>query len=166
MDSNKSTFTAQLNFNPFCYNVNEVQSSKKRTKLFEYFRNKIAPKGILFLRETHSNKEEEKKWCDDLNGQIHFSHGKTNSCGVLIAFLGVPNYYVKSEISDNAGRILILEVEIDGIYFLLVNFYNANTETEQLKIIQNLSTLLNNLSIIMIKMLYLRVTSIVSLIEN
>ena len=61
---------------------------------------------------------------------------------MLIAFLGVPNYYVKSEISDNAGRILILEVEIDGIDFLLVNFYNANTETEQLKIIQNLSTLL------------------------
>ena len=136
MDSNKSTFTAQLNFNFFCYNVNRVQSSKKRTKLFEYFRNKIAPKGILFLQETHCNKEEEKKWCDDLKGQIHFS------CRVLIAFLGVPNYYIKNEISENAGRFLILEVEIDGIDFLLVNFYNANTETEQLKIIQNLSTLL------------------------
>ena len=61
MHSNKSTFTAQLNFNLFCYNVNGVQSSKKRTKLFEYFRNKVAAKGILFLQETHSNKEEEKK---------------------------------------------------------------------------------------------------------
>ena len=122
--------------------MNGVESSKKCTKLFEYFRSKIAPKGILFLQETHSNKEEEKKMCDDLKGQIHFSHSKTNSCGVLIAFLGVPNYYFKSEISDNAGRILILEVEIDGIDFLLVNFYNANTETEQLKITQNLSTLL------------------------
>ena len=59
---------------------------------------------------------------------------------MLIAFLVVPNYYVKSEISDDAGRILILEVEIDVKDFLLVNFYNANTETEQLKIIQNIST--------------------------
>ena len=60
MDSNKSAFTVQLNFNLFCYNVIGVQSSKKRTKLFEYFRNKIAPKGILFLQETDSNKEEKK----------------------------------------------------------------------------------------------------------
>ena len=50
MDSNKSTFTAQLIFILFCYNVNGVQSSKKRTKLFEYFKNKITPKGILFLQ--------------------------------------------------------------------------------------------------------------------
>ena len=42
--------------------------------------------------------------------------------------------------SDNSGRILILDVKIDDLTLILINFYNANTEKEQ---INTLNTLLN-----------------------
>ena len=48
-----------------------MQFSRKR--VFEYFRNKIAPKGILFLQETHSSAETEKQWNGRFKGQLYFS---------------------------------------------------------------------------------------------
>ena len=33
---------------------------------------------------------------------------------------------------DNLGRILEIEVKIDDSVFVLINIYNANTESEQL----------------------------------
>ena len=63
----------------------------------------------------------------------------TNFCGVLIAFLGDTAFTVKAEVNDNNGRILIPETKIDGTENLLVNSYNANTESEQLKTLKTLS---------------------------
>ena len=113
--------------------------------MFEYFKTKIDPKGILFLQETHSSIEIEKKWNDEFNGQLFFSHGKTNSCGVVIAFYGNINYSVQKQLIDSEGRILILEVEIENENYLLINLYNANTEIEQLKTLNILSTLLEQI---------------------
>ena len=36
-----------------------------------------------------------------------FSHGKTNSCDVLVGFYGSTNYSDKKRLSDNNGRILV-----------------------------------------------------------
>ena len=49
----KKQFNRQLNFNFLTNNEKGLQSSKKRVKIFACFRNKVAPKGILFLQETH-----------------------------------------------------------------------------------------------------------------
>ena len=49
LDIIKEQFNRQLNFNFLTNNVKGLQSSKKRVKIFEYFRNKVAPKGILFF---------------------------------------------------------------------------------------------------------------------
>ena len=49
MDATNSNFL----FN----NVKGLQISKKRLKLFNYFKNKRFPNGILFLQETHCTKE-------------------------------------------------------------------------------------------------------------
>ena len=113
--------------------------------MFEYFKTKIDPKGILFLQETHSSIEIEKKWNHEFNGKLFFSHGKTNSCCVVIAFYGIINYSVQKQLIDSEGRILILEVEIENENYLLINLYNANTETEQLKTLSILSTLLEQI---------------------
>ena len=34
---------------------------------------------------------------------------------------------------DNNGRVIVLEAEIDGEIFLLINLYSPNTEAEQVK---------------------------------
>ena len=45
---------------------------------------------------------------------------------------------------DNDGRVLILDATINGSDYLLINFYNGNTEREQLTTIKNLNNLLKD----------------------
>ena len=132
------------NFNILSNNLKGLKSSKKRLKLFQFFKNKISPKGILFLQETHSSKVMEKIWSDEFNGDLFFSHEKTNSCCVLVGFYGNINYSVKKSLSDNSGRILVLDVATDGTQYLLISLYNGNTEPEQSKILESLSKVLKD----------------------
>ena len=125
-------------------NVKGFQTSEKRIKLFEYLRNYVSANGFVFLQETHSSPRDEKKWKDEFKGSLYFSHGKTNSCGVAIGFLGTKSIELIKQETDSNGRILILEVRIDDNLFLLVNIYNSNTETDQLHTLSELSTLLEN----------------------
>ena len=90
-----------------------MQSSKKRLKLMQYFKDKIGSNGVLFLQETHSNSKVEQKWKEDFKGPILFSHGKSNSCGVWIAYFGTGTFTVKKQQKDKEGGILILDVSIN-----------------------------------------------------
>ena len=56
----KEQLSNTFDFNFLSNNVKGLKSSKKRLKLFQFFKNKISPKGILFLQETHSSKVTEK----------------------------------------------------------------------------------------------------------
>ena len=76
-----------IKFNLISNNIKGLHSYKKRLKIFDYLKNKSGPNGILFLQETHSTKENQIRRNNDFNSQIHYSHGKSNSCGVLVAFL-------------------------------------------------------------------------------
>ena len=49
------------------------------------------------------------------------------------------HYSAKNKLIDNNGRILVLDVIIDGMQYLLMNLYNGNTEPEQLNISKSLS---------------------------
>ena len=49
----------------------------------------------------------------------------------MIDFLGHKKKCNK--ITDNNGRIIVLEVEIDDEIFILINPYNPNTEAVQVK---------------------------------
>ena len=71
-----------------------------------------------------------------------FSHGKTNSCGVAIGYYGIKALELIQLKHDDNGRLLVIEVKIENTIFLLINIYNANTETEQLQTLSNLSNIL------------------------
>ena len=45
---------------------------------------------------------------------------------------------------DNDGRVLLLDATINGSDYLLINFYKASTEREQLTTIKSLNNLLKN----------------------
>ena len=47
--------------------------------------------------------------------------------------------YVNSQITDKHRQILILDVTIDGSEYILVNIYNANKWSEQLKVLNHVS---------------------------
>ena len=40
------------------------------------------------IKQTHGSIDDEKRWCDVLNGNLYFSHGRTNSCGVAAGYVG------------------------------------------------------------------------------
>ena len=43
--------------------------------MFEYFREKIANNGVLFLQETHSSHDTVINWHDDFKGELFFFLG-------------------------------------------------------------------------------------------
>ena len=88
----KYSMTSSNNLSLLTNNVKGLQSSKKRIKLIEYFRSKLNHNGFLFLQETHSTIKKENSWVNDFNGSVFFSYGTSNSCGVLIAYLGKTSF--------------------------------------------------------------------------
>ena len=98
-------------------NVKGFQSTN-RLKLIKYFKDKIASNGFLFLQETHSTVNDEIKWKGDFKGEVFYSHGKSNSRGVLICFIGSKRLFIRNTLSGNDGRTLILDVDIDDENFI------------------------------------------------
>ena len=137
-------------------NVKEIQNSVKRIKLFEYLKSYVTGNGFIFLEETHSCINDEIKWRDKFNGELFFSHGKTNPCGVAIIFYGSQTIEQMNKISDKSGRILLAEATIDDTVFLLINIYNTNTESEQLETLSDLVSIINKVKDIQSKNIVLQ----------
>ena len=129
-------------------NVKGLQSTNKRLKLIKYFEDQIVSNGFLFLQENHSTVNDEIKWKNDFKGEVFYLHGKSNSYGVLICFIGSKKIFIRNKLSDNDGRILILDADIDDENFILINLYNPNTEAEQLKTLSKLTEMLTKLHLI------------------
>ena len=60
----------------------------------------------------------------------------------MIGHLGSKNFQLNKINKDDHGRILIVDANIDDQSFVLINFYNANTESEQINTIFELNQLL------------------------
>ena len=126
-------------------NVKGFQSINKRLELIKYFKDKIVSNGFLFLQETRSTVNNEIRWKNDFEGEV--LHGKSNSCGVLICFIGCTKLFLSNKRPENDGSILILDVNIDDKNFILINLYNPKTEAEQLKTFSKLMEMLTKLSL-------------------
>ena len=62
----------------------------------------------------------------------------------MIGYLGSKKIKVNRVKNDNQGRILIVDADIDEEIFVMINPYNTNTETEQIKTIYALDLLLDD----------------------
>ena len=116
-------------------------------KIFWIPKKKLGSNEVLFPHETHSISNNENAWADYFKGQVFFWHGTSNSRGILIAYLGSKSFVVKNKRNDDAGRILIPDISIDDTDYILVNIYDANTDTEQIKVLNDLHLLLDRLDI-------------------
>ena len=127
-------------------NVKEIQSFEKRIKFFEYLKKAIVSCGFIFLRETHSNIHDEKKWNGEFKRKLFFPHGQSNSCGVAIGVIGNMSFEVSNKKQDESGRIPILDVKVSDSDFLLINLYNANKKSEQLNALSAVCNLLDDIT--------------------
>ena len=105
--------------------------------------------GLFFLQDTHSTIHDAKKWNEEFKGKRFFSHGQSNSCGVAIGFtsftsFGFTSFEASNKKQDGSSRIKILDVKVSDNGFLLINLYNANTESEQLNTLSTLCDLLDD----------------------
>ena len=130
------------NLNFISNNVKGLQAISKQIKIIEYLKNYVTSNGFIFLQETHSSVKDEKTWNDEFKGQLFFSHGKINSCRVAIGFVGTKTLNILKIKRDNLGRILVIEVRVDDSVFVLINIYNANTESERLHTLNDLINIL------------------------
>ena len=76
--------------------------------------------------------------------QLSISHGKTNYCCVAIGFFGIKTLNILNIERDNLVQIIVTEVKMDDSVFVLINIYNANTETCQRHTLNGLSSILEN----------------------
>ena len=61
---------------------------------------------------------------------------------MAIGYCGTEDLKVVNTERDKNGRMLILDVKLNDTNFLLINFYNSNTESEQLSTFSTLQKLL------------------------
>ena len=119
-------------------NVRRLRDFKKTRKLFNYLKKYSSSQGIIFLQETHSTKEVEKFWKAQWGSQIMFSHGSNDSRGVIA---------VEKEMKNSKGRILMLKSVIQNSKYLPINFYNANTEQQQVDTLKEVSSMLDQIDL-------------------
>ena len=61
---------------------------------------------------------------------------------MAIGYCGTEDLKVVNTAHDKNGQMLILDVELNGTNFLLINFYNSNTQCEQFSTFSTLQKLL------------------------
>ena len=129
-----------LSFNFITHNVKGLGDKKKRQKQFRWLQDQVKHKGVIFMQETHSCNETQKKWIEEFGkkNKLLFSHGKSNARGVAIGFCGNFDYDLKKSEIDSDGRFIIIEAKINDETFILINFYNENEEVNQLKLMEKL----------------------------
>lgn len=138
---------ANNNISYISNNVKGILNKGKRIKVFKYLKNNLGPNGFVFMQETHSSIKAEKDWCDQFKGQLFFSHGKTDSCGVAIGYVGSKKMDVLDKINDSNGRILILNAKMDDSNYVLINLYNPNIEADQVNVLNELDSMVSSLNI-------------------
>ena len=114
--------------------------SIKRRSIFRWLHNQKHQ--FAFLQETHSTKECAQFWEAEWGGKVFFSHGSSNSKGVMI--LVNPNLELKVEkcITDKNGRYILLDLIVDESHIILLNIYAPNGINQQLTFFRSLQNLL------------------------
>lgn len=72
-------------------------------------------------------------------GKSFFSHGTTQSSGVIILIGKDIEFVLNDKIVSDNGRYIVLDCNIQGNHFLIVNYYAPNAESDQVKILHELS---------------------------
>ena len=120
-------------------NVRGLRDSQKRKELFLYIAK--MKYDIVFLQETHSDKDNETIWRSEWGGQAFFAHGDTQSKGVTI--LIKPNVCLNAQkvVKDLNGWYILIDVCMNEKKLCLVNIYAQNEDNPDffVKVIDRIS---------------------------
>ena len=88
---------------------------------------------IVMLQESHSSPKDEAIWTSEWGNTALFSHGSTNSKGVLLLFNSRVNLKIHKVFRDESGRVICVHVDIENNSFLILNLYAPNVENLQVQ---------------------------------
>ena len=110
------------------FNCNGMGRKYKRDLVLNWLRQKEDQ--IIFIQETHSTPKSENDWLKSWEGKIIFNHGQSNSTGVAILFkkgvLG--DIKIIKQVNIVKGRAMLVEIDVLGTIFCLVNVYCPNND--------------------------------------
>ena len=122
-------------------NVRRIRNSIKRSSIFTYLKDQNAT--FYVLQETYSEPCDESFWENEWGGEIFFSHGTRHSKGTCILLNpSIKEYKIKNSLSDNSGRIVLINLIYNRMELSLCNIYAPNDHADQLRFIEELNNYL------------------------
>lgn len=114
-------------FTVVTWNVKGLNHPVKRGKVLAHL--KMLSSDIIFLQETHLNKNEYIKLRCRWIGQTYHSTCAVRSRGVAILFRKGTPFTHKTTIADKEGRYLIVIGDLYSLPITLVNIYGPNSDS-------------------------------------
>ena len=118
--------------------------------MFNFLRKHSSKSAIIFLQETHSTANCEKIWTNQWGSgkeKIYFSHGTSNNAYVLIDFRKGINHSIESTFHDLEGHFLILKAVLHDSPVILINYYAANDESSQVRVLLEINRIVTSLDL-------------------
>ena len=137
-------------FDLLSLNTRGIGAYKKCRKVFNYLKKHSSHNAVIFLQETHSTQIVEKVWLNQWGcgtGNIIFSHGASDSRGVLIAFPEGLDIEIRTRKCDKNGRYIILYAHIQDNPILLVNHYARNDESTQVQPLSEICDIIDKMEL-------------------
>ena len=117
------------NFKITSLNIRGLNNQKKRRNVFRWLkRNKT---DLCFMQETYSTADIEHIWSNEWGGQVLYSNGTCHSRGVMILIRPGFDVKINNVETDNIGRTLVIDANIEDAPFKLINIYAPNNEESQ-----------------------------------
>jgi exonuclease III len=97
---------------------------------------KTHTKGIICIQESHSTQMNEGCWNTSIGDshKAYFSHGESNSRGVITIVPLKLDKYVKDVVADTKGRLLIIYMVIGEIGYTICNLYGPCQDKPNMQI--------------------------------
>ena len=92
-------------------NVRGSRNFNKRRSLFAWCRKQNA--NIIFLQETHSTRDKEKKRKAEWGAPLELAPGSSNARGVAILLHNGFDWNIKQKLVDPAGRYIGVQAQIN-----------------------------------------------------
>lgn len=120
---------ANFNFKIASFNVRGINDQKKRLSIFRSLKQKKLD--ICLLQETYGTSQIENMWRNQWGGNILFSNGTNHARGVALLVRAGFDANITNVITDNIGRMMLVDINIQGTPFKILNLYAPNTELGQ-----------------------------------
>ena len=123
-------------------NVRGLHNRHKRKSLYSWIKNKGFD--ICFLQETFCIQNTVNKFNQFWSGDIYHScSNSSHSRGVSIMISKKLSYKVHSYHTDDIGRKILINIEINDQMYTLVNIYAPNTISDRVTFFEQLNDFIN-----------------------